>query len=60
VRNAGIECDKQRRQGCGMTKSKATSFIRNDAPIAVRAFPIDAQKTKQWRSPVAQAEKNFS
>ena len=28
------------------------------APIAVRALPMDA-KTRQWRSPVPQSEKNF-
>jgi hypothetical protein len=43
-----------------MTKSKATSFMRDDAPIAVRAFSQwTPKKTKQWRSPVPQSEKNF-
>jgi hypothetical protein len=41
-----------------MTKSKATN-MRDDAPIAVRAFTQWTPKTRQWRSPVRQSEKNF-
>jgi hypothetical protein len=69
VRGAGIECHKQRRQGCAMTKAKhhvlcATRWEPIDsappaAPIAVRAFCHGRPKTRQWRSPVPQSEENF-
>lgn len=56
---AGIDCDKQRRQGCAMTKAKhhvLCATRRNPsipppaAPIAVRAFCHGRPKTRQWRS----------
>jgi hypothetical protein len=70
VRGAGIECDKQRRQGCTMTKAKQPvlcaarrepiDFRCPQHPSRLGFFAMDAQKPRQWRRPVLQSEKTFS
>jgi Transposase DDE domain group 1 len=68
VRGAEIECDKQRRQGCAVTKGSNKFYAPRGgtpsiplpaAPIAVRAFCHGRPKTRQWRSPVPQSEEKL-
>jgi hypothetical protein len=67
LRGARIECDKQRRQGCAMTKAKhhvLRATRRNPSiplpavPIAVRVFCNGGPKTRQCAL-VCPARKNF-
>ena len=67
-RGAGIEYDKQRRQGCAMTKAKHHVYVPRGgnpsiplpaAPIAVRSFCHGRPTTRQWRLPVPQSEEKL-
>jgi hypothetical protein len=68
VRDAGIECDKQRRQRCAMRRQSNKFYAPRGgnpsiplpaAPIAVRAFCNGGPKTRQWSSLVPQSEEKL-
>ena len=71
VRGAVIECDKQRWQGCAMTKANQQFYARRGGnpsiplpttPIAVRAFcflPMDPQKPDNGARLSRNPRKNF-